>query len=165
MLIDENGKLFSKISIVDIAVVVFIISAVAFVGLKFFAPWGNNYSGGSVNCEYTFKVSNVRQASVDAINKSVGKNVYDAEGLNLGVISRVESVKPYMDSVEKNDGTMVLAQVPDKYEITVSVVVEGNMTAEGISVAGKKELSVGSHLSLSTPEITTETVITGLRMK
>ena len=165
MIIDEKGRLFSKISIVDIAVLLFVICAVAFVGLKFFAPAGNLASAEQVNCEYTFKVQNVRQASVDALEKSVGMNVTDSAGVFLGTLKSLDDVGPYRAIVTKPDGSMIKAEVPDKYELKATVEVSGTKTTDSIMVSNKRELSVGSHLSVTTPEITVEVVITGINVK
>ena len=56
MFLDEKGRLFSKVSIVDIAVAIFLICAVLFVGLKFFAPPGNVNSAEETAYEYTLSV-------------------------------------------------------------------------------------------------------------
>ncbi|MFA7636420.1 MAG: DUF4330 domain-containing protein [Monoglobales bacterium] len=165
MIIDEKGRLFSKVSIVDIAIVIFIICAAAFVGLKFLAPVGTFAGAEQVNCEYTFKVQNVRQASVDALKKSVGENAYDSTGVFLGTVKEVKKVEPYMVAVKKTDGTMALSESPDKFSIEVSVEVSGIKTVDSIMVSNKRELSVGSHLSISTPEIVVETVITEINVK
>ena len=165
MIIDEKGRLFSKISIVDIAVFVFVICAVAFVGLRFFAPAGNLTGGGQVNCEYTFKVENIRQASVTALEKSVGMNVTDSSGVFLGTLKKIDNVGPYYSAVTKPDGSMVRAEMPEKYELKATVEVSGTKTTDSIMVSNKRELSVGSHLSITTPEITVEVVITGISVK
>lgn len=165
MIIDEKGRLFSKISIVDIAVVIFVICAVLFVGLKFFAPSGNLDGVETVNCEYTFRVENIRQASVDALKKSEGKYVYDSEGVYIGTLKEITAIASYTTSVTKTDGTMEIAEMPDKFEIDALVEVEGKKTTDSIMVSNKREISTGSHLSVTTPEITVEVVITGITVK
>ena len=57
MFIDEKGRLFSKISIVDILVLIFVVCAALFVGLKFFAPAENITGSQETAYEYTFKVN------------------------------------------------------------------------------------------------------------
>ncbi len=165
MIIDEKGRLFSKISIVDVAVAIFIICAVAFVGLKFFSPGGRLSGAEQINCEYTFKVQNVRQASVDALKKSEEKNVYDSTGVYLGTVKEIKNIQPHKDSVIKADGSMVLAEVPDKFDVEVVAIVSGKKTIDSIMISNKRELSVGSSLSISTPEITVEVIITDITEK
>ena len=165
MFLDEKGRLFSKVSIVDIAVVIFLICAVLFVGLKFFAPPGNISSAEEMAYEYTFKVDNIRQASVDALKKSEGMSVYDSEGAFLGNIREVTEIIPYKATVIKADGTMVNAQVPDKYTVKATVEVTGKKTTDCIMVSNKREISVGNHMSITTPEITVEVVITSVNAK
>ena len=165
MIIDEKGRLFSKISIVDIAVLVFVICAGLFIGLRFFAPAGNIADAEQKTYEYSFRVDNVRQASVDAIKKSQGQNVYDSEGVFLGTITEITSVEPYKTTVTKADGSMTEAEVPDKYTVKVAASVVAKKTTDSIMVSNKRELSVGSHFSATTPEITVEVVITGITAK
>ncbi len=165
MFLDEKGRLFSKVSIVDIAVAIFLICAILFVGLKFFAPPGNVNSAEETAYEYTFKVENIRQASVDALKKSEGMSVYDSEGAFLGTVKEIVSVKPYETAVVKSDGTMVQAEVPDKYTVKAAVEVTAKKTTDSIMVSNKREISVGNHMSITTPEITVEVVITSVNAK
>ena len=165
MFIDEKGRLFSKISIVDIFVLIFVLCAALFVGLKFFAPAENITGAQETAYEYTFKVENVRQASVDALKRSEGKSVYDSKGTFLGTLKQIVSTEPYKDAVTMPNGTMVSAEVPDKYSVKAAVDVTARKTTDSIMVSNKAELSVGSHLSITTPEITVEVVITGINAK
>ena len=165
MIIDEKGRLFSKISIVDIAVLVFVICAVLFVGLKFFAPAGDIADAQQITYEYSFRVDNIRQASVDALGKSQGQRVYDSEGVFLGTLTDITSIEPYKTAVTKSDGSMILAEVPEKYTVKAAASVVAKKTTDSIMVSNKRELSVGSHLSITTPEITVEVVITGINAK
>ena len=165
MFIDEKGRLFSKISIVDILVLIFVVCAALFVGLKFFAPAENITGAQETAYEYTFKVENVRQASVDALKRSEGKSVYDSKGTFLGTLKQIVSTETYKDAVTMPDGTMISAEVPDKYSVKAVVDVTARKTTDSIMVSNKAELSVGSHLSITTPEITVEVVITGINAK
>lgn len=165
MIIDEKGRLFSKISIVDIAVLVFVICAALFVGLKFFAPAGDIADAQQITYEYSFRVDNIRQASVDALEKSQGQSVYDSEGVFLGTLTDITSVEPYKTAVTKSDGSMTEAEVPGKFTVKAAASVVAKKTTDSIMVSNKRELSVGSHLSITTPEITAEVVITGINAK
>ena len=165
MIIDEKGRLFSKISIVDILVLIFVVCAALFVGFKFFAPAENITGAQETAYEYTFKVENVRQPSVDALKRSEGKWVYDSKGTFLGTLKQVVLVEPYKDAVTMPDGSMVSANVPDKYSVRAMVDTVARKTTDSIMISNKAELSVGSHLSVTTPEITVEVVITGINAK
>ena len=86
MLIDEKGRLFSKVSIIDVVIVLMLIVSLVFVGFKVLGI-GNakdKLEGETVQTyENTFKINGVRQATIDALNKSVGGEVCDACRLKL----------------------------------------------------------------------------------
>ena len=70
----KNGKLFGKISVIDIAVVLLLVVLVVGVALRFSGGAGGQFvSGNSYEC--VVKVKNVRDYTVKALEK--GGEVYD----------------------------------------------------------------------------------------
>ncbi len=165
MFIDENGKLFSKVSIVDIVICVFLICIIAFVGIKFVAPSEKFSTSNFVECEYTITVENVRDASVDALKKSVGKSAFDSKGVNIGTVKEVVSVENYKKAVAKTDGSMELAEMPDKYVVKTVIETSGTKTYDSIMIANKSEITVGNNLLISTPEIMVEAIVSDIVIK
>lgn len=167
MIIDEKGKLFSKISIIDLALILLLVFAIAFVGFKVLGIGGNNKIANSKAEPYeiTFKVSGIRQVSVDALKKSVGKPVSDAWSAKLGKLKKIESIEPYKTTAVKDDGTLVEVEMPEKYVVTLVLEVEGIKTDDSIMLENKRKFSVGSSMILSTKEIAAETIITKIIKK
>ena len=70
MFINEKGKLFGKISIIDIVVVIGIAIAVWGLYAKYTAPAAKEIATEDQTIEYTVKVKGVRQGTVDALTRS-----------------------------------------------------------------------------------------------
>ncbi|MBE7020051.1 MAG: DUF4330 domain-containing protein [Ruminococcaceae bacterium] len=88
MFIDEKGKLFGKVNIIDLVIILVIIAAVAFVGYKFLAPGMAGTDTQSV-AEVKYYIEEVSDFVADQIK--VGDKLMD-EGKNvpLGVVTNIE---------------------------------------------------------------------------
>lgn len=145
-LVDEKGKLFGKINLVDLGIVVLILMAVAAVCGKLakdrFADKEN------VTIAYTICVRGVRQQSVDAI--SIKKeDIVDAEKDEaLGDIVNIEQV-PAQEFVETVDGEYKIAEYPDKYDLYITVETDGIMSADGYFTESGKKLLYGDTIGLN----------------
>lgn len=147
MIINKEGKLFGKISIVDIAVV--LIAVVLFVGIyfRFFGESRVVMSAGK-NIECTFLVKNVRDYTVNALEKS--ENVYDPTTKEF--IGRITDVKKDdgLYVVSMSDGTFEEAVPEDRYNVYVTVEFTGKAGETGYYTAANRLLGVGSSLNIST---------------
>ena len=75
MIIDEKGKLFGKISIVDIAIILFILLTIAALVWRFTGMQEVSGKIQNVQCRYECMVENVRMESITALKNDIGKNV------------------------------------------------------------------------------------------
>lgn len=75
-IIDKKGRLFEKVNVVDIAVIILLIFAIIAVGMKFRQV--QTTQGGDKTIEYTMVVERLRQPSVDAIEAEY-TGILDAE--------------------------------------------------------------------------------------
>ncbi len=88
MIIDEKGKLFGKVNIIDLVIILVIIAAVAFVGFKFLAPGMNNADTAGV-AEVKFYIEEVSDFVADKIQ--IGDRLMDeAKNVSLGVVTNIE---------------------------------------------------------------------------
>ena len=141
MLINREGKLFGKVSIIDILVII----AVVILGLgfyvKFIAP-SDTIVAQSQNIEYVMKVRDVRDTSVGAIEK--GGPVYDSKTKEkMGEIVGVE----YTGAVTQRaltDGSYVESEIPEKYDVYITVRTEGKANDTGYYTRQNKQLTAGS---------------------
>lgn len=145
MIMDSKGKLFGKVSIVDIITVIIILGVIAGVYLKFF---GKSSEVLAQDCTYyyTIKAEAVRESNVDAMKKSVGKTFSlndDKIDSDMGVLTEVKS-ETAKEILTKTDGTDVYAEKPDKFDVYLTFKIEGKATDEAYYTPQLREISVGS---------------------
>ncbi|KUO72761.1 MAG: hypothetical protein APF77_02015 [Clostridia bacterium BRH_c25] len=140
MLLDEKGKLFGKISIIDIGVLLLIIALLGGAYYKFFMVDKNQNAAKFDTLEYTVVlVEGVRQQSVDAIE--VGADIYDVKtDTPMGKIVSKEVI-PAVEQLTKADGTVVLAEKPERFNVRVTIQVPGVETKNGFRANGRMDLN------------------------
>lgn len=125
--IDENGRLFGKVSIIDV-VVVLVVAALAVV-LSF--KQEQTHTGTSIpNDKITFQIqaTAVRNYIADAVE--VGDLIYDKDyssGGALGTITDIQ-VLPALRTTQFHDGTFEIVPVADSVTLLLTVEGEGVLT-------------------------------------
>ncbi len=123
-IIDRNGRLFGKISIIDVAVILVVAVLAAALGFK-----GNQTHTGtaSSNIPITFqlRVNGVRNYVADAVRE--GDNLYDLENSSGGPLGEILSIEvlPGTKVGSFSDGTIVDAPVEDAVTLLLTVRGEG----------------------------------------
>ncbi len=165
VLINNEGKLFGKVSVVDFLIALCIVAAIAVIGIKFVLPDVANVGSGEMkNCEYTVTVKGVRQESVDAIEKSMDQMWFDAQNAQVGKIKEIISVEPFKGYIHNEDGTVVNAEIPDKYEVKLRMQGKAVDGKNSVLLSGKREIMHGSHVLLSSKEISLDVLVTDIEI-
>lgn len=172
MIIDKKGKLFGKISVVDIAVLLVIVIGVVGLALtkktldqkKYMTDGANMLVKSDAGYDkMTVKLTafGVRDLTRDAI--VVGDDVYiiasKDESTYLGKIADVYS-KPATRNVDANDGTVYNAQIPDRYDVTIVVEGTGRKMDSGYYVDANTRLYYGKEVEIKTTTIQTTPMVT-----
>lgn len=157
-MINKDGKLFGKISIIDILVVLAIAVLALGVYSRFFV--GNEkVETASSRIEYTMKIKEVRMGTVDALKDFKGPITSDTTKEYMGDIVDVT----YTDAkkaVELENGQIKEAVLPERYDVTVTVQVDGNVNSSGYYTATNQVLTAGSnHVFYSKAAKTTGTIM------
>ena len=127
---DNKGKLFGKINIVDLLVIVIVTY------FKFNLSAHSDVTTSNGQVQYTLLTKAVRMYTVDQLVK--GDKIFDEEsGKCVGEIVEVE-YEPAYDYVIKNDGTPVYSQIPEKYDVKVTVLSDAVINNSGINANGAK---------------------------
>lgn len=161
--IDERGKLFGWLNILDLFLIILLLGAGAFAALKF--TQGDTIATGPVSKkEVTYTLYNsaehpfvVNQIKTGDIIRDKDKNV---------PIGKIISVKkePGKVAVPTADGRMVMSTVPEKYSIYITVqtnaVIQGGQ-GEG---EGKTPLLAGNKVSIKGPKYMIETIISDVNL-
>ncbi len=150
-IIDEKGRLFGKLNMIDLIILAVLIVALAVVGTKL-AGRGRGVpgGGGGVTLHYTVAVARVPQEVYDAIETQVAagpeENILMANG-SLLTGSYVEgcSAVPSKTPVESAAGTFVVSEEPGYVDATfeLTAVVSNPIT----QAVGTQEVRIGkSHI-------------------
>ncbi len=171
MILDKNGKLFGKISIVDILVVVILI--VGIIGAALTVSYINNekvVSDGSKmllssetnsnKMEIGLKVYGVRDVTRDAV--IVGDEVYSTKTDDLiGVIKRIDSV-PSKQNVVTGNGTVVNTVIPEKFDVTIIVETTGKKTDTGYYTDTGVHILYGKDYEVKTSTIKSTPIVSSV---
>lgn len=127
-IIDRDGRLFGKISIVDVIVLLVVAAMVAAVYVKTHKPQtGSNV--GTTTVVYQMELENQPEYMLDAIQ--VGDQMFDKErstGGSLGTITDIQ-VSGGTYEGKLNDGTVAMLPAEDCYNILLTI--EGEALIEG----------------------------------
>ncbi|MBQ4381403.1 MAG: DUF4330 domain-containing protein [Oscillospiraceae bacterium] len=144
-LFDEKGRLFGKISVIDVIVVVLVIVLAVAVSSRFVNKQVTTYTDTSV--PFTFQVCfrGMRQVSVDQLQ--VGDRLYEREtGTYLGKIASVE-VKPNLRELTGQNGEYIIREAPDRFDAVVTLESEGFISGSRYFASGSYELCANAPLS------------------
>lgn len=146
-IIDEKGRLFGLISIIDVIVVV----VVAILGVAIYARFfSESETPVARNDEFTYTllVRNVREATVNSIHK--GDKIYStANNTEIGVVSDIE-VKNAEITIGMADGTYKSTVVDDRYDVIITVDSSGFISEGHYYAARTVEISVNDSLTFFT---------------
>lgn len=149
-ILDENGRLFGLISIVDVLVVAVIaVLAVAF-GAKQAAPAIITAVAPMDEIKYEVFVENMPDGRLEALR--VGDNVYETETHSLiGTIDKIET-EDCVITLQKSDGTYVTAPVPQRSNVRLTVAAQAKIDEHGMIYVNRvSPISVGWGLGIYTP--------------
>ncbi len=170
-MLDKKGKLFGKISIVDILVVVLVLAMLVggFVTYQKIASnkvltenKGLIKTNATGTLEVTMRVKEVRQMTVDAFAEG-DEMFFDDTGKFLGEIKAIET-EPSKRLIFDRNGNPVMAEMPQRFDVLLKVAVPGKRLEDGFFTADNIQLVYGSEIKIKTLKIQTtpvlETVIT-----
>lgn len=149
--IDEKGKFFGKINVIDLIVLALIAVIVVVLGMKLAnRASGLPTEGEGVHLEYTVLVSRVSQEVYDSVAQQVAaggeSNTLMANGDMLtGCTVKSITSAPHREAVEKADGTIVLSDEPGYVDATFAI--EAVITNRVTQAVGTQEIRIGkSHI-------------------
>lgn len=164
MMLDEKGRLFGKVSIIDISALLIFLIIVTCGILSYVhnkpvssedAPTNSSKQLNDICVE--LELSNVEVFTKNAL--ALGDKVYLSEtGSFFGEITKINS-KPHQEAVTGSDGTMVFADVPEKYNLNLYIKINGEQTDKGFYSSDNLHLACGDTLLIKTETIEVTSVI------
>ena len=150
-IIDRNGRLFGKISIIDLVVIAVVIVMAFALYVKTNHNEITSTTTSNTPITYQMLVRGVRTYVADAVR--VGDHVYDQDrnsgGGSLGVITDIE-IQPGAKLAEFKDGTIDTVPVEDGVDMLLTIQGEG-LISEGRYVLNRVyDLGVNSSRNFCT---------------
>ena len=146
-MIDEKGRLFGKINIVDLLVILVIVIAAAVLGVKFLGP----NSTGAVNpknTQVTYKVlgESVQPEVYENIQQYIPSTLMASGELLDGQVIAVEAKPHTTNATVSASGDMLLVST-DKGLLDLTFTVQCNVVNTITSEIGTQEVRLGkSHI-------------------
>ena len=123
-IIDDKGRVFGRISIIDFIVIAIVIVLGIAVYLKFNVLEVTSNSA-ETPITYEIKISGIRDYTIDGIQ--TGDILFDLNndsGVSIGTIVSIASA-PAQAASERLDGTFVIGNVEGRYDLTLTVEATG----------------------------------------
>ena len=155
-MIDEKGRLFGKINIVDLLVILVIVIAAVVLGMKFLKPGSTGTVGGggtTTHVEYTVLVESVQPAVYESIVNNYIPSTLMASGELLdGYVTGV-TAEPHEETATVNttDGTLEIPVSPGTLDLTFTI--ECNVVNAITTEIGTQEVRVGKSHIVKTDKI------------
>ena len=137
MVIDKNGKLFGKISIIDIIVLLLVLAAGVFLTFRYLGTDSSPISAASSldELEIKFYAEEVNDFVVDSINIGDSAKEFAQYG-SFGKITAVD-VSPSITWVQDFDGNLYGSPKEDRYySVTVTMRAKGKIEDTGFTLDG-----------------------------
>jgi hypothetical protein len=156
--IDQKGRIFGAINILDLFLILLLIGALIFAGIKF-TQEGEIVSGPKTQKEVTYVLYNSAEHPfvVDQIKK--GDVIRNKDNnAKIGEVVAVEK-QPGKSAVSTADGRMVMATVPEKYSVYITVKTKATVSGETAVGEGDNALLAGNKVSIKGPKYMIDTII------
>ena len=159
-LIDEKGKLFGKINIIDLIIIICVVLVAAALVYKFAAPAAENVVAPKSDMIVTMRV----RGAMDYLDTEVKKELAPGTKLVAGsdyiagaeVVS-VESV-PYLVAATTDDGEIVTVSDPQKRDLIITVKSKQNKN-DPILKIGTQEVRIGRGFIFKTQTVEVNAII------
>ena len=147
-MLDKNGKIFGKLSVVDLIALVLLLLAIAAVSYRFFS--GNAIlTANNQKINYTVKISGVRDFTYPFYKP--GLKCFDRQtNKYIGTIVNVRPMEPFFEPVEESDGYMRNHEKPGVIVIYLDIEANGSEGDTAYYAEGTYEIKAGSEIFLNT---------------
>lgn len=155
-MLDEKGRLFGKINIVDLLVVILVIAAVALVGLKVLGRSGAlpGAEGGKAKITFTVQVNNVYpevyENLLPYVEQEGGDQLMASGNLLSGYVVDVKAVPHDASTVSINSSLGALVLPMDDNLLDLTFTVEATVPNADTNELGTQEVRIGKSHTLKT---------------
>lgn len=146
-IIDKQGKLFGKLNIIDLIVIVLILAVVVFLAMRFLPGGGQALDGEGQDIVYTVKVENVEPGVYEFITDELEKGPSQLTASNEmlpAYVTKVEAMPVEATRVVLTDSggyTQIKQDEKNNYDLVFTI--EGSVKDNLSSELGTQEIRVG----------------------
>ncbi len=134
-MIDKNGKLFGKINIIDLLIILIVIAAVVFFATKLFSPAQETTKANTTKVAVTFYAEDAPTNVTDMLVEGA-PSFEETTNVGFGSITSFSSEQAY-GWMSDAEGNLVKGPIVGDEYLTVSVEVNGNLTDNGVYLGGR----------------------------
>lgn len=157
MIINKEGKLFGKISIIDI-IVILAIAVLAFgLYMRFTNSESTKVSTEKQQIEYTVLIKGVRMGTVEALSQ-LGPITNSTTKEYAGEIVDV-TYEEALETRELANGTVTETLLPERYTVTAKIQVDGSAGSSGYYNSTNQSINIGSTLYFTSKYANTSGII------
>lgn len=149
-IIDEKGRVFGRISIIDFIVIAIVLVLGIAVYLKFHVLEVTSSSAETTSITYELKISGIRDFTIESIQ--AGDILFDLNndsGNSIGTVVSVVSA-PARAASELMDGTFVIGNVEGRYDLTLTIEATGLVNSGRYFINKTYEINANSIRSFYT---------------
>lgn len=147
-LVDEKGKLFGRINVIDFSIIVLVIVLGFGAYYKFHVLDKTSTVGSMEPMSYTVEVKKIRNYVFQNVKE--GDLLFDkTSGKSIGKIVKVEGVSA-KEALLCTDGTYRLGEVENRVDVTFTIEAKGIVNEDGYFVHKTYELVSGSERKFMT---------------
>jgi len=145
---DKNGKIFGKISIIDLLLLIIVLAVIIGAIYRFTSPT-TAVAQGDATIAFTVRIEGVRDFTLGHYQE--GLRVYDRmSGQYIGEISNVR-YEPHYQTAVTLDGNVIFSPQPQRLTLFIEVTSQnGRITNQHIFAEGSFEVNAGSTILMNT---------------
>lgn len=145
-IIDEQGRLFGRVSIIDLLIILAVIG----LGLGYVYKKTSGEVQQIINADKTFYVTyaceQLREFTMNAVDEGdIFYRQYDRQP--LGTVVKTDA-EPAQDILYKTDGTAVLVPIEDRYAVYITLECKGSITDTGYYIYGSLPVAEGVYMAI-----------------
>lgn len=155
-MLDEKGRLFGKINIVDLLVIILVLGVAILVGVKLLGKGGvlPGAEGGKAKITFTVQVNNVYPEVYDSllpyIQQEGGDQLMASGNLLSGYVVDVKAVPHDASTVSINSSLGALVLPMDDNLLDLTFTVEATVPNADTNELGTQEIRIGKSHTLKT---------------
>jgi len=138
-LIDNKGRLFGKISVIDLAIILLVIAVAIGAYIKFMVAPQTAVTIEAAPAQYTLEIQNVRDWAMHNIRE--GDQVF-VTGVYVGTITSV-TYGPH-EATRRGEGSVFRATVPERFNVWLEIEATATVNDGRVMISRTVPMAMGN---------------------